>query len=170
MVWPAGPTADSRRSPLPVIRQMIFTCSPLGSGNAPPSSRAHNSPPVTVPWTSGGPSAPCHGVDGDGGLQPGAPNWPPTTRVVGLEEGIDPLVDDVEAPDGPVSQAVRTPTRSIPAIILTTPLLQWRGSARSVSQSGPMCGGLNSNARLVSATGYSPAALPGQSMQSKSRS
>jgi hypothetical protein len=137
MVWPAGPTADRRRSPLPVMRQMIFTCSPLGSGSAPPSSKAHNSPPVTVPRTSGGPPAPCHGVDGDGGLQPGDPNWPPTTGVVGLGEGFDALKDDAGAPDGPISQEIRTPAMSIPAITLTIPLLQWRGSARSASQSGP---------------------------------
>ncbi len=136
-VWPAGPRADRRRSPLPVIRQMILTCSPLGSGSAPPSSRAHNSPPVTVPRTSGGPPAPCHGVDGDGGLQPDPPNWPPATGVVGLEEGVETFEGDAEAPGGPVWQAVRTPARSIPATILTIFLLHRRGSARSAYPSDP---------------------------------
>jgi hypothetical protein len=124
---------------LPVIRQMILTCSPLGSGSAPPSSRAHNSPPVTVPRTSGGPPAPCHGVDGDGGLQPGPPNWPPATGVVGLEEGVETFEGDAEAPGGPVWQAVRTPARSIPATILTISLLQRRGSARSAYPSIRPC-------------------------------
>src|SRR6266480_5090774 len=85
---PAGPLADMCSSPAPVIRQMILSCNPLGSGNWPPSNRAHNSPPLAVPRNSGGPLGPCQGVAGDGGLHPGAPNiWPAAMGVVGVGDG-----------------------------------------------------------------------------------
>src|SRR6202035_5737337 len=85
MVRPAGPVPERRRSPRPVIRQMILSCNPFGSGSWPPSNSAHSSPPVMVPRNSGGPPGPFHGLAGDGGLQPGAPNtWPAVMDVVGL--------------------------------------------------------------------------------------